>query len=252
LEKTYQNFFFKNSDALLSSGNFLDKFLISRGVLKNKIFFSPCTIDIDKFYSQSKKLKNKLKEIKEKYKIKNKFCILFIGQLINRKGIIELIYAYKKLKGNINDVCLIIRGDGPLKTKIQNIIRNEKIEDILLLDHLEERELIELYTISDIFILPSKNEVWGLVINEAMACGIPIITTKNVTSSYDLVESGINGYVLKNNSSEELYKAIKKLLDKPDNIIKFGKMSKNIIFNKYHFDNSVKGIYEAIISVTEE
>ena len=64
------------------------------------------------------------------------------------------------------------------------------------LQHLEPDALAQVYGVSDVFVLPSFEETWGLVVNEAMACGLPVITTDRVGAAVDLVREGENGFVV--------------------------------------------------------
>ena len=81
---------------------------------------------------------------------------------------------------------LIIAGDGNIKDKLVNRYKN--FRNIKFVGFINQNLLIQYYTLSDLFVLPSKYDAWGLVINEAMSFSKPVITSKNVVSSYDLIK----------------------------------------------------------------
>jgi glycosyltransferase involved in cell wall biosynthesis len=104
---------------------------------------------------------------------------------------------------------------------MQEIIVKNNIGHIIFADFIQYKELYKYYSISNLLILSSREEVWGLVINEAMACGLPVITTKETGASIDLVEERKNGYIIKSNCpkciAEAIDKVFKNCLDKENN-----------------------------------
>ncbi len=127
----------------------------------------------------------------EKYGVKDKVVLLFVGQLVERKNPLLLVELMKRLYGG--KIKLIICGSGPLKAKIkQQAIGLE--EYITVIDPVYGKEKNKLFNLADIFMFPSLNEGFGLVVAEAMAVGKPVICSPN-TSLPELVEDGVNGYL---------------------------------------------------------
>ena len=89
--------------------------------------------------------------------------------------------------------------------------------------------MAEYYIAADIFVLPTLSDPWGLVVNEAMIFGLPIICTDTAGVAYDLVREGINGFVVKAGNSDVLYAALKRLCDDPELRETMGKESLKII-----------------------
>lgn len=137
--------------------------------------------------------------------------LIFVGQLIHRKGVDILIEALKNVK-NTNYEILII-GDGNLNINLKDSIKNHPIKEIVhFLGKLPKEQVLKYLKVSDIFVFPSREDIWGLVLNEAIAYGLPIISTKQVGSSYSLIEPGKNGYIINADDVDELAKAIDSLL----------------------------------------
>lgn len=121
---------------------------------------------------------------------------LFVGQLIERKGILFLINAFKNYRRKGGKWQLRIIGAGPLKSLCEG-------DGIVCDDFLQPLDVNEAMNRSKVFVLPSLDEHWGTVVCEAAACGNSLITTRYVGSSVDLVRHGINGFEL-NSLSEKL------------------------------------------------
>jgi glycosyltransferase involved in cell wall biosynthesis len=89
-----------------------------------------------------------------------------------------------------------------------------------------------LYSVADIFVLPTLEDVWGFVINEAMACGLPVISTENSQAAIEMIRSGENGFVVSKLDEEELYSAMKKLLNS-GKLQSMGKKSIEIVTTEF-------------------
>ena len=132
------------------------------------------------------------------------------GQLIDRKNYFELIKRWKTLP---SDYTLLIIGDGKEKKKYLRYIKKNNLTNIKLLGFLGRNEIFEYYRLSDAFIFPSKEDIYGHVINEAMSQGLPIISTPNVNAAKHLIKNGKNGYIVKSISSNEFSESLSKVLD---------------------------------------
>jgi len=88
------------------------------------------------------------------------------------------------------------------------------IEDrVVFAGYVARNELAPYYAIADLLVLPSYSEVWGLVVNEAMACGVPVLVSEAVGASTDLVREGVNGYVAPVGSPERIAELLARYFD---------------------------------------
>jgi glycosyltransferase involved in cell wall biosynthesis len=132
---------------------------------------------------------------------------LFVGQLIDRKGIRPLLDAFSSLERGE----LWIVGDGPLHRDVEAAAwRDPRIR---MPGHLEPDELARLYASADVLVLPSLYEVWGLVVNEAMQFGLPVVVTDQVGAAVDLVVPEVTGAVVPAGSSDFLAEAMRRVGD---------------------------------------
>ncbi len=207
-------YLFKNTDKFVVYGTRARDYIISLGVNPKNIEIIFNSIDIDYFKEKTKNLtRTEKKLITNKLGIKTSKIILFNGQLIERKGIYNLLEGFKDYHTYDPDVSLLIIGRGREKEKMKRIIKKMHLKDIIFTDFIQYDDLYKYYSISNLLILPSYEEVWGLVINEAMACDLPVIATKEAGASADLIEDGKNGYIIKSANSKEITKAIKNVFE---------------------------------------
>jgi glycosyltransferase involved in cell wall biosynthesis len=128
---------------------------------------------------------------------------LFVGRLIERKGVDLLLRAFAELE----DGELWIVGDGPVRPQIEAAAARDP--RVRLLGYLEEEPLHELYAQATAMVVPSWYEVWGLVVHEALAHGVPVIATDQVGATDDLVDPGVNGLIVPAGSVEQLVHAMR-------------------------------------------
>lgn len=222
-------FIVRNVDAIIVYGKRAKEYCLMLGATDKKIFTGIYAGDTEYYMSASARLISQKSKIRRKYSLPEKnFIFLYVGQLIKRKNLIRLIDAFKGLS---NESSLVIVGDGPLKKVLIDKIKIESIPNIYFLGPRNRNELPEMYNLADVFILPSFQEVWGLVVNEAMACSLPVIVSKEAGASGDLVYEGENGYIFDSNNVSQLKNIMHKLLSTPGLAAKMGCQSREIIKN---------------------
>jgi len=212
----------KNSSGFIAYGTRAREYLIFLGADPEKIgiFYNP--VDIDYFKDKSKEF-----DIRDRNKLKSKIgintskTIVFSGRLIEMKGVFDMLYGFKSYQQDDPDVSLLVMGKGPDKGKMVSIIHSERIKNVFFVDFIQYDDLYKYYSISNLLLFPSHQDIWGLVVNEAMACGLPVITTNETGASVDLVQEGKNGYIIKSNCPRCIAKGISSIfnnnLDKKNN-----------------------------------
>jgi glycosyltransferase involved in cell wall biosynthesis len=128
---------------------------------------------------------------------------LFVGRLIERKGVDVLIDAFRSLAGGE----LWIAGDGPIRERVQAAAAHDA--RVRFHGHVDDEGLRKLYSEAGALVVPSLYEPWGLVVNEALAYGLPVIATDEVGAAYDLVDPGVNGYMVPAGSARALAEAMR-------------------------------------------
>ena len=235
----------KHSDACIATGKRAKEYFNCLGADEKKVFTALYTVDIDYFRRVSQLTRKEKCEMKRRLGIRTEKAILYVGQLIERKGVKYLLEAYGELRKECDDVSLIILGYGYQKEELQELCQSQNIPDVCFVNHVEINEMPKFYSIADLFVLPSRRDTWGLVLNEAMACGLPVITTRKVGASVDLVKEGVNGYIVAEENMHELYRAIKKIVIDSSLREKMGQESSRLI-QRFSIDNTVNGFMSAI------
>jgi len=218
----------------------------SSGISKNRIrvlHYYVSTIDIER------KHMTLVENLRRTYG--NKKILLFLGRLTEVKGLEYLIKAFAKLSLENRSAVLIIIGDGPEKGKLRNLCNKLKLKNVFFTGEIWDRDLKTAYfLLCDVFVYPSivtdVPEEWGLAVNEAMSVGKPVIITKAVGCAYDLVKHGVNGLIVPQRSVDELYKAIKMLVEDDALRIAMGKMSREIVYQAFTYINARKNFEECI------
>ena len=130
--------------------------------------------------------------------------VLSVGQFIYRKGFDILLKAWKNCP--TEDKLLVI-GDEPTEEML-SLKENLELCNIFFCGFKNKEELSNYYKASDLFVLPTREDIWGLVINEAMAYGLPVITTNRCVAGRELIDNGINGYLVPVNNIDALSNCI--------------------------------------------
>jgi len=235
----------RHSDACIAPGKRAKEYLVYLGADEKKIFTAANTVDVDHFRRVSRLTTKDTWEIKQSLGIKTRKVILYVGRLIEKKGVEYLIEGYSKLRREYHDVSLLILGYGHKKQELRKLCQSQNIPGVYFVNHVEMDEMPRFYGIADLFVLPSRRDIWGLVLNEAMACGLPVITTKKVGASVDLVREGVNGWIVAEENPAELYGAIRKIVTNSSLRQKMGQESSRII-RRFSIDNAANGFLSAI------
>lgn len=232
----------KRTEHSVVCGTRAKEYLVSLGAKPSSIQIFYNTVDIEDITHKINLMSQSDKDIlRHKLGIKTNKVIYYCGQLIERKGVYELLegfrlYQQKEKEGR--DLTLLMVGQGREMSNLKSIIKERKIENVIFTGFVQYEEVFKFYAISDLFILPSHEEVWGLVLNEAVAAGLPVISTNVTGGAPDLIKNGQNGYIIEPKSAPAIKDAIHKVflngLDKNNS-------SKEII-KKFLLDTMIKGI----------
>ncbi len=195
----------RNSDGFFSYGTRATEYLVSLWAKEDTIYPLYNTVDVDFFLSESETLQKDKESLKKKYNITTKYVLLFVWQLIQRKWIYNILDGFIKFQKEHDNFSLIFAWNGEEEENIKKIISTHNLKNIHLTGHFQQDKISELYSLADIFTLPSEEEVWWLVINEAMCFWLPIITSFAVWASIDLVKEWKNGYIMEENTAKEFY-----------------------------------------------
>ncbi len=198
-------------------------------------------VDCDEFYPDKQTLD--LEKLK-KQKIIN---VLFIGRLTKIKGIVYLLRAFKELVKKHKDTKLLIVGEGPLKNGLFKYCSDNNINvNVRFYGIIPHNKINRIYQKSHIFILPSLNEALGNVTHEAMASGLPIITTD--TGAAELIDG--NGFIVRKKDPQAISQKLQEFLQNRQLIVQMGKKSREIAL-KMNWRNAAIKYYKLYTEVMQ-
>lgn len=225
LRKLYLTRVYKNIDFAISVGKNNHDYYKWLGLKDKQILFAPHAIDTCRFLSKSD-LGLNTKYSKLNLGIpENHTVFVYCGSFEPRKNLPLIIEAKRRLKDK--NCTLLIVGNGAQINYLKSLASDDK--NIHFLDFVNQSELPYLYRLSDVLILFSSIETWGLVINEAMTCDCAIIASDKVGASIDLVQN--NGFIVPDKNVDILSEKLKFIVDNPAELSEFKKESKRIIQN---------------------
>lgn len=238
--------FYSGVDAFCGIGQNARAHLLGHGVASEKIFFSPYSVDSSLFEQQ--KISCDRASARKALKIPDDACaVLFSGKFIERKAPLTLIEAVGKASGNEN-MHLILLGDGVLSKQVLSAAHQAVGDRLIMPGFVNQSELGRYFMAADIFVLPSRFETWGLVVNEAMQFGLPVIVSDAVGCRRDLVVEGETGFIFPVGDSQALASAISRLEQNRELRAHMGRKATAHV-SKYSTEHSAAGVLEALDSL---
>ena len=162
--------------------------------------------------------------------------LISVGRLSPEKGFIDMLKIYNMLHKDYPDWKLDIIGDGVEKEKLSKYIKEHNLEDGVTLHGFKDKEYInDLLHKSSIFLLTSYTESFGIVLIEAMSHGVPCVAFDSAEGARELIQSGKNGYLIKNRSYSAFLKKVVDLIEKKEERVRVGRVSRQGV-NQYTCD----------------
>jgi glycosyltransferase involved in cell wall biosynthesis len=235
----------RGTDACVSVGTRSKEYLHALGASSQKIFTAYSTVDVELFQRVSATARAHRIEHRAALGIRRRHVLLYCGQFIERKGLRYLLKAFALIKCEYEDVALVMVGYGPEHSRLLEEVTRLGLSDVHLLGHVEVADMPKMYALADVFVLPSTEETWGLVVNEAMACGLPLIVTDRVGSSVDLLRDGENGYLVPVADPASIADRTLRLLKDPQLVARMSECSKQRI-KQFTPEHAAEGFLEAV------
>lgn len=196
-------------DRWLSSGHYTTRYLVHYGAKEENVFEYPFTSLEEKDLQLAVPSPEEKTALRQELDIGEEHCLLAIGQFIHRKGFDILMKAAADLPKTAG---IYIVGGEPTEEYLQ--LRQELgLDNVHFLGFQSKDTLVKYYKAADAFVLPTREDIWGLVIQEAMAYGLPVITTDRCVAGLELVEDGVNGYIVPVRDVPVLAQKMKALLE---------------------------------------
>ena len=197
----------RGADRYIAYGTKAKEYLEYFGAEGDKIYIGTNTVDMEYFRSRVEEYRNKDGFLKEREQFP-KYLLLHVGQLIKRKGVLQILKALECLKDS--EIGLLVVGSGPEESNLKDFCKEKKLKNVFFEGFHQQDELAKYYALADVFVLSSFEEVWGLVVNEALASGLYVLSSKYAGASYDLIKEGWNGEIFDPYNINEIIELIKR------------------------------------------
>lgn len=242
----------RQAAGLLYIGTQNRKYYEYYGAKPEQLFCAPWEIDYSTLEEAYQEAVSYKVQARKQLEISPNTCVLVVAsRLVPVKGYDLLVPAIRDLRDKGYDIELLIAGEGTYREKIEAEVSRLSLP-IRLLGNLDRKKLVEVFTASDIFVLPSYTEPWGLVVNEAALCGLPIVVSDMVGAGTDLVQDGQNGYIFPAGNREEFVSSIEKLIINASLRTTMGVESRRILQDWRNRFSAIKGYQEALDSVLKK
>lgn len=194
LRKPLLKMHYRGFDGFLAIGSANAEYYRSMGIENEQIFRVPYAVDNDRFINASIRARKVRPTTRAKLGLDHELpAILYASKFDRRKRPDDLLTAFTKLQQEGTEAQLVLVGSGAMELELKSRVASEGIRNVIFPGFINQSELPAVYAASDVFVLPSSNEPWGLVVNEAMCASLPIVLSSEIGCAKDLVEDGVNG-----------------------------------------------------------
>jgi glycosyltransferase involved in cell wall biosynthesis len=178
-------------DLFLGTGTLTLDYLRFFGVPEERTGLFPYAVDVDEFRRRSRL--SSRETVRERLGVPaGARVLLSVAKLSPREAPWDLLRAFARIDDP--GLWLVIAGDGPSRSELEAFVSARRMERVRFLGYVPYPELPSLYAASDLFLHPAREERWGVSVAEALACGLPVITSSRVGAARDLLAPGENGF----------------------------------------------------------
>jgi glycosyltransferase involved in cell wall biosynthesis len=206
---------YRYCDRLLAIGSANAAYYRAMGVPDKKIFILPYAVDNDRFVQAANLSAERKAEVRKRYNVPpDSPSVLYAAKFTQRKRPLDLLEATRRLKVKMHHpFTVVMAGSGELERELRGYCSEHALDNVVFTDFINQSELPALYGASDVFVLPSENEPWGLAVNEAMCASLPVVVSREVGCVTDLVRDGVNGYTPAAGDVAGLADALQRLIE---------------------------------------
>jgi glycosyltransferase involved in cell wall biosynthesis len=245
--KSVVNWLFRRSAAFLVIGERNAAFYRQQGVPDRKMFLTPLAVDNDYFTREAARLAPQRPALRERLGIAPDECaILDVGRFIPEKGLPDLLVAFKQIAAS--PVHLVLVGEGPEGGRLKEFVAENHLERVHFVGPKSFEEVPAYYALADVFVLPSHQDAWAVVVNEAMNFALPLIVSRQAGAVDDLIKDGVNGFCFEAGDTAALTGLMRRLVENPDLRREMGKASLPVI-REWNFDRATDGVLAALRSL---
>jgi glycosyltransferase involved in cell wall biosynthesis len=221
--------FLRRCDAFVVPGRSAQEYLRIHEIKEDIVFVAPNAVDNGLFARAAALARENEAGRRAELCLPSRY-FLFVGRLVREKGVFELLSAYAKLDAAVRQqIGLVFVGEGSCREQLEKQASSIAPGAIRFAGFAQRDEVATYYALADIFILPTYTDPWGLVVNEAMACGLPVILSRAAGCAADLVKEDWNRLLVPPGDEMSLRSAMDHLATRPDLCSTIGRHSREHI-----------------------
>ena len=239
--------FMRECDGFVVPGKSSSEYVCRFGVSENRIFVAPNAVDTELFAREAEIAREQATSVRLELAVPLRY-FLFVGRLVREKGVFDLLTAYRSLAPQIREqVGLVFVGDGPARLELSAQAATIQPGVVQLKGFVQRERLASYYALAEAFVFPTCSDPWGLVVNEAMACGLPVVCSAVAGCAADLIEDNWNGRVVRTGDVEQITHAMEQLGTNAELRLLMGQRSRERI-HTYSPEACARGFAEAVLS----
>ena len=232
-------------DACLAAGEWSREYFAHYGARPARIFFVPHVIDVGYMVSESHRLRAMQSELRRQWGLReNSVVFLFVGKFTETKRPLDFVRAVYNASRNEGSVEGLMVGDGPLRGVCEDFVRSHHAP-VSFAGFLNQSQIVRAYASTDVLVLPSIAETWGMVVNEAMACRRPCLVSDRVGCGPDLVLPEETGIVFPHCNVPALAASMVRLARNPAHIAAMGRNAHDRL-QSYSVEAAVEGVLQSL------
>lgn len=192
----------------LGTGKHTTDYLVNYGAKREKVYTYPFTSLYESDILPAPLTPEAKQQLRAELTMPEEKIALYVGRFTEAKGMDALLHAAPEID---SDTGIYFIGGEPSQAHLA-FCKEKNLTNVHFIGFKKKDELLRYYQAADLLVLPTHSDVWGLVINEAMACGLPVITTDKCVAGMELIENGVSGYIVPVKQQHPLVEAINKVL----------------------------------------
>ena len=237
---------FRRVDAIVTVGEDGRRFAERAGATAGKIFYAPHVIDVSHYANGTQLAHPGSEQLRAELNLHGT-TFLYVGRLWWGKGLNYLLEAFETVQArSSDDISLLLVGDGPDEAMLRQHCLERGLRNVVFAGFKQKPELPRYYAACDVFVFPTLGDPYGLVVDEAMACGLPVISTSAAGEIRDRIEDGVNGYIVPPEDSAALAERMLALVQDVALRARMGNISAEKI--KGHTPEKWAGDFELIVA----
>ena len=241
--------FIPRFDACLAVGQWSRKYFLHYGASPERIFLVPHTVDVDSMGEDANRLRPIRSELRQRWVLDpNATTFLFVGKFTETKRPMDFVRAVREAASQKAEVQGLMVGDGPLRNTCEDFAHTHHVP-ITFTGFLNQSQIVSTYVAADALVLPSAGETWGLVVNEAMSCGLTCIVSDRVGCGPDLIEAGRTGAVFQLGDVDGLAALMTGLARDPSQLAFMSTQARRKI-QKHSIPAAVEGVLQSLHAIT--